>query len=288
MEKRIDTWYIERALSRHYDNSQYFFMTQVKNWPTFSAEKLLILDWVAIKKSWTAPRMIWFEIKVSRWDFLQDQKRVYYQQYVNDFFFVCPEWLIKKDELPDNVGLMYVTEKWIKTVKRSKFMPNTPSNDMLMYIIHNKIESTRFPSKLSYRTSIHDYVEDKISWKQLSMMFRSKLIQKLNDYEINIKALNEKCSEYKSKITSICERLNLYKANIDIDREINQNRYYNTKVIDFIDGLHQKSKGKIDKNTVNYIKTIHRDIKAMSNKMETIVYDISQNISDLPLTKPNV
>ena len=67
---------------------------------------LLKFDGLAITKSYTKPNIIGYEIKVSRNDFLQDNKWHLYLQYCNEFYFVVPKGLVKKEELPDHVGLM--------------------------------------------------------------------------------------------------------------------------------------------------------------------------------------
>lgn len=47
-----------------------------------------------------------FEIKVSRSDFLKDDKWQTYLRYFNRFFFVTPPGLIKPDELPPEIYLL--------------------------------------------------------------------------------------------------------------------------------------------------------------------------------------
>ncbi|WP_208112793.1 MmcB family DNA repair protein [Aureibacillus halotolerans] len=44
-----------------------------------------------------------YEIKVSRSDFLRDDKWPAYKNQCHRFFFVCPKDLIKPEELPDEV-----------------------------------------------------------------------------------------------------------------------------------------------------------------------------------------
>ena len=70
---------------------------------------LLRLDAVAIKKSWTKPCFIGYEIKVSRSDFLRGRETALceYTKYCHKFSFVCPPDVIKISELPGDVGLIY-------------------------------------------------------------------------------------------------------------------------------------------------------------------------------------
>jgi hypothetical protein len=72
-----------------------------------------------------------FEIKVSRSDFLGDQKWHEYTEFCSSLSIVCPEGLIRKEEVPGPFGLLYVLKdmrltndlrnvglKWEKKPKR--------------------------------------------------------------------------------------------------------------------------------------------------------------------------
>lgn len=48
-----------------------------------------------------------YEIKVSRGDFKSDKKWTEYLAFCNQFYFVCPKGMIKLDELPPEIGLIY-------------------------------------------------------------------------------------------------------------------------------------------------------------------------------------
>lgn len=56
-----------------------------------------------------------YEIKHSHSDFISDirspEKRSTYIKYSEKFFYVCPEGVIKKEEIPDGCGLIYVNNK---------------------------------------------------------------------------------------------------------------------------------------------------------------------------------
>lgn len=56
-----------------------------------------------------------FEFKTSRADFEQDKKWENYLKYCNTLTFVSPYKLIKKEELPKEIGLLYVFKwRWLK------------------------------------------------------------------------------------------------------------------------------------------------------------------------------
>lgn len=68
------------------------------------------LDLLKIRpeRKFTDVTMRAFEFKSSRADFLSDKKWENYLEYCNSLTFVCPPEIIKKDELPKAIGLLYV------------------------------------------------------------------------------------------------------------------------------------------------------------------------------------
>ncbi len=56
-----------------------------------------------------------FEIKVSRADYLGDQKWHEYTEFCSSLSIVCPEGLIKKEEVPGPFGLLYVLNNSVLT-----------------------------------------------------------------------------------------------------------------------------------------------------------------------------
>lgn len=100
------------------------------------------LDAWAMKKSWARPCAFGYEVKISRADFLQDEKWTGYLPYCNEFYFVCPTGLILPDELPLEAGLLYVaktatrlfTKK--KAPRRQVEIPDT----IFRYILHSRVK----------------------------------------------------------------------------------------------------------------------------------------------------
>lgn len=52
-----------------------------------------------------------FEFKSCRADFLSDKKYYHYLKYCHTFTFVCPREAIRREDLPKNIGLMWIY-KW--------------------------------------------------------------------------------------------------------------------------------------------------------------------------------
>lgn len=68
------------------------------------------------------------EVKVSRSDFLSDAKKPHRVKGMGNWrFYCCPKGLIRREELPEKWGLIYVNEKGIAKIEydcRVKQVPN--------------------------------------------------------------------------------------------------------------------------------------------------------------------
>lgn len=64
-----------------------------------------------------------YEIKISRQDYLKDAEKEKHRNNngANYFYYVCPEGLIKKDEVDKRYGLIYIMDgRWLSIVKKPK------------------------------------------------------------------------------------------------------------------------------------------------------------------------
>ncbi len=94
---------IVQLLANKHDKD--LFVPECKDGPTQWGSHLRLDAW-AMKRSWSNPRSIGYEIKVSRSDFVQDNKLESYMQYCHQFYIVAPSGVVSKDELPEGAGLM--------------------------------------------------------------------------------------------------------------------------------------------------------------------------------------
>jgi hypothetical protein len=184
---------IKRALAkRHTDD---FFLTEVKNGPTHFARDLLIMDAMAIKKSWANPCITVYEVKVDRQDFLRDEKWPGYRAYCHRLYFACPAGLIQPEELPEDVGMVWynVEKGTLYTKKKAHHREIDISSEMLYYILMSKVQSDRHPFFNSQRELLEAYVQDKEDRVKLGWSVKSKLIDRINELEREI----EKLKRYK-------------------------------------------------------------------------------------------
>lgn len=176
---------ILRQLQKRHFNRNDVFLTQVKNGRSWGSENLLIMDALAIRRSWTRPCYIGYEVKISRSDFVRDEKWPGYLQYCHEFYFACPVGLILPEELPKQVGLIYYDSQKdsIVTKRRALYRPIEISSEMLMYIIMSKLDDNRHPFFSDHREMLQAWVEDKKARKDLGNKVKSRLMQEIRKLE---------------------------------------------------------------------------------------------------------
>lgn len=96
------------------------FVPELKNGPTHGATNLLKMDAWAMKRSWANPQVFGYEIKVSRSDFLKDDKWRGYLPLCTDFSFVTAQGVCTPDELPADVGLIVAAKTGTRLYTKRK------------------------------------------------------------------------------------------------------------------------------------------------------------------------
>lgn len=182
---------MEVALSKIHTND--FFITECKNGATWFGEHSR-MDAVAIKKSWEHPCVTVYEVKVSRQDFLRDDKWPRYLDYSNRFSFACPSGLINPEDIPDpRVGLIWVNENGKCIYKKS--VPVRPTEipaDFFKYILYSRIDSERIPFVSDRQMLIEEYLKDRKSSRELAWSLQTKLAQRVSDQQEKIEDLERR------------------------------------------------------------------------------------------------
>lgn len=217
IEKRITSADIKIALKEMHLKRFTYFITECKTCSTYfpDPQGLLIFDGLSITKSYTKPCIVGYEIKVSRSDFLQDNKWHLYLQYCNEFFFVVPKGLVKKDELPDGVGLIYYspnTKETLHTVKKALYRQIEEPVGVYKYIIYSRLEEDRLPFYEDRADYVRDYLEDKAYKKSIGDRLGSKMAKELQSALERLDKLSgiEEELSYWNKVKKVLEKHNLY------------------------------------------------------------------------------
>lgn len=183
---------ITKALQAKHDNLGDIFAAQVK----LGSAGSKIMDAVAIKKTWSPKTVIAYEIKVSRQDFLKDQKHPVYMQNCNIFYFVTLKDIVKDGEIPEGAGHMIYSPETgkLRTVKKAPYR-NTPVNpDILLHIMFWKAD--RY---FGYKTRA-EILADYQAKKELNSIGH-KIAAKISDLEYQIKKFDN--SYYKRSYDEI-------------------------------------------------------------------------------------
>jgi hypothetical protein len=177
----VDSSTIEKALARRHEGD--FFLTEVKTGSTYFGTDKFRLDAVAFKKSWAHPRITGYEVKVSRSDFLRDEKFTSYLPYVHELYIATPAGLVKREELPQEIGLIwYDKEKDKLTVKKRPPPRQIEINaQMLLYIIYSRLDGDRYPFHSDKAAYYREWVEEKRSTRDLGHNVRNKMIDDIRE-----------------------------------------------------------------------------------------------------------
>lgn len=206
---------IKKALAKKHGNRE-FFITECKNGPTGTG--LLQFDGIAIYKSWAHPRIVGYEVKVSRSDFLRDAKYPRYMPYCHEFYFVTPSGMVQRQEIEENIGLMWYNPQTenITTKKKAVYRKIEVSTDMLLYIIMNRLDSDRLPFHSTQSEYWKDWLANKIDNRELGYHVRSKLLDQIRELESE----NQRYRHFK-------EDRNEYNKILEIMKKHDLNTWYN-------------------------------------------------------------
>jgi hypothetical protein len=117
-------------------HSKDLFVPECKDGSTVFGTHMRLDAW-AMKRSWSNPCYWGYEIKVSRHDFLKDDKWPAYLKLCNCFSFVCPSGMLKVDEMSRDCGLIWTSKSGARlfTKKKAPYRQIEEPTDLLIYIL---------------------------------------------------------------------------------------------------------------------------------------------------------
>ena len=121
----------EAVMSKH---SNDLVVGECKDGPTWGGSHLRLDYWV-LRRSWSKPAMIGYEVKSSRADFLKDQKWQSYLPLCNELWFIADPRHILPGELPDAVGHLRLAGSRLITVRRAAWREIEPPTTLMTYIL---------------------------------------------------------------------------------------------------------------------------------------------------------
>jgi len=191
------------------------FVAQCKTGPTQTGVQ--IFDGWALKPSWANQSAIGYEIKISRGDYLRDDKWRGYLPYCNEFYFVVPSGLLEKDEIPEGVGLITACGSRLLTKKKATYHDADPVALMYLYkyvlmyhsglIKHNGLQNMTREERIAEWDKRLENKEriDQLGYhvgKKLRKVIEEEVVRKGHEND-RLKHENEQFAEIKEALASL-------------------------------------------------------------------------------------
>ena len=255
MNKKQTEYSITKLLKTKHEED--IFVSQCKTGASFGNRNLGIIDGWAMKKSWSNPLYIGYEIKVSKQDFLHDDKWQKYLPFCNQFYFVCPYGMIDKNEIPEEVGLMYVSKTGTKlyTKKKAKFRNVEIPDTIFRYILmsRTKIDSD---SKVNKK----DFWENWLHEKKLDLKFGSYVSKSISE---TVKKRIDKVEHENEKLLNENKKLQKFK-------EILEKLGFRTWHVNNW-GFEDSLKTKLDEIKTGFSKEFKNNLNSAKKSIESII-----------------
>ena len=231
------------------------FLTEVNTGPTSSYYKRI--DGIAVKKSWSKPLVTAYEVKISRQDFERDDKWPIYLSYCHSFYFACPPGLIQPEELPPEVGLLWIDPDTGHLSMRRKAVHRAieiPS-EILYYMVIARTDSDRYPFFSDRAEFFRAMVEDKVLKGEIGRMAAKKMHDVIKDLYNRVESTEHIVHAYK-QVEEVMRKHGLQPYLMNIGRELDA-------------ALSAKS-GTIDE----------RKMERVRNRAEQLVYDLKELLEE--------
>ena len=264
---KITATIIKKALLQRHKKD--VCLSECKTGPSWdNPQGVKIIDFWAMARSWSKPAVWGYEIKVSRQDFLNDDKWQAYLPYCTDFYFVCPQGIIEPDELPQDVGLLIISKNGArlyckrKAVRRQVVIPES----LYRYILMSRaqiVTSTYFRDELTKKEFWQQWLIDKRIDRHFGRMVSSTLATRIEEEVLAARRQNE---SLQSQIRGLEDVKAFAKAKgVDLDSRYSDGGLYRLRQVikDIEGGVPQKLLNQIQAVTTD-LQTIHQKITEAS------------------------
>jgi hypothetical protein len=194
----MDAEYIKKLLAKKHEEDIFVNECRIGGWPGMNNTSYM--DGWAMVKSWSTPNTIGYEVKVSRQDFIKDNKWHKYLDFCNQFYFVCPAKLIDTSEVPQDVGMMWIQKGGSKLYTKKK-APRRETNQENMAQLYKGILMNR--AKVSW---VSMYGARSISVENKKKLFFEDFVNKKEEDRTYGRLLSGRIRRvYEEKIKSVDE-----------------------------------------------------------------------------------
>lgn len=204
-------------------HSEDVFVDECKDGPSQGVSEYFRLDAWVMNRSWANPVATGYEIKVSRPDFLKDDKWRAYLPLCNQFYFVCPRGLIMPTELAQEAGLYYLSN----TGNRLLVQKKAPHRDVEIpetvyrYILMCRTVVTRdrwlFKDKQQFW---REFINEKAEKRRLGFEVSKAIREHVSHVEVANMRLKQE-NENLAEIGATLKRLGIsHTSTWDVERKI--------------------------------------------------------------------
>ena len=199
-------------------HSKDLFVPECKNGPTQDGYRRL--DAWVMARSWRHPKVTGYEIKVSRSDFLQDEKWHDYLPMCNCLAFVCPYGLIQPEEAPENVGLLWTSRTGTRlyTKRKPVYRKVEIPDSVYLYVLmcRARITNELMFDRDTRAQGWEDWLRRKIEMKNLGY----RVSQRIREYLESVNEDNHELMAENNALRVIRDRLT--ELGIDPEKRVSE------------------------------------------------------------------
>lgn len=161
------------------------------------------IDAWAMNRSWAHPVATAYEIKVSRADFLKDNKWPGYLPLCNQFYFVTPPDLISVAEVPAEAGWLTIAGSRLLTKKKAPHRAIQLPEELYRYILMCRVVVARNEydvekSKDESEQFWRQFINKKVELRELGRQVSKAIREKADSLKIENERLKKRIEEYDS------------------------------------------------------------------------------------------
>ena len=197
-----------RVLLRLLENRHFkdVFVSECKDGPTQSVSSYLRMDGWSMARSWANPLVCAYEIKVSRSDFIADNKWPGYLPYCNQFYCVTPKNLIDLSEIPEQAGLLVAVGQGaggrLITQKKAPYRDVVIPESSFRYVLMCRAQITDDPEPIPKQDHWREWLGRKAEDQKLGHEVAKRIRERATELEIENTRLRRAMQNYDSiKVT---------------------------------------------------------------------------------------
>ncbi len=185
-------------------HSKDVFVAECKGGPTWMADRHSRMDAWAMKRSWARPMIVVYEVKVSRSDFLNDDKWQGYLEYCNAFYFVCAPDVAGPSEMPADAGLLLASKnaKKLYTKKKAPYRDIEINPDVFRYILMSR---ARIGTEYDQEKDRLQYWRDWLTRKRESKSVGYSVAKRTHELVAELKERTDKAESENKQLAQVKE-----------------------------------------------------------------------------------